>query len=399
MQTHVTSRSLVRRWYGQIKGQPERITAELKNLVAHTIVPSCEMLQFGKSDFVPLSGCLDVVLHSEVNSAGDVTGLTMRAYRSSYDLDSNTMTIGGPNNFLMTRDLRQRPGKEASGLAIDSERELAFLLAGLDMDAERECAMRNSAMLRQPRWAQALMSFGDEQAPKPELTEGFMNLALYHLEPDADALSSLCAPPGYEGRVTRILSDSSCGVVVLELADCEGHDPLNLVYELPLWATLYVQKGDNVRGGTPLAGLTLSDRVLAPIYAANRTTEDVWDAVTNFIDDRDMDILVRHVWESNVFKWAGMTMAPNQILPQQQASKACGVWRDLRGTLNRVCHSHLDPSEIVRNNLREGRISAWPGSPQEALVVDSPLGRVDLASLPAKEFELKERESSVNTVA
>jgi hypothetical protein len=391
---HMTSRELVRRWYGQVKGQPEAVAKELRSTVAHTIIPSTSRFSFGETNFVPLSSCIDLVLHSESNTAGDIAAITLRGYRSSYDPETNQLTIGGPNNFLFSKDLKLRPYRGATNRAIDSDSEPALLLAALEMEAEREASMRSRAIMRLPRLADAILSFETDKAPKFEVTDGLRDLTLFYLDPDSMPMRGLCAPANYKGKVNRIVRDIGLGLILVELFEAPDVSPMSLVFEIPSWGQVHVKTGQEVCGGMQLASMNLSAKILDPMYVANRNLNSLWDAIVSYVGPRDMDMMLRRVWDSEVFKWAGMTMIPNHILTTDHPAQACAVWRDLRNSLGRVCHSHRNPSEVIRSGKREGRIAVWDSmtDPLEDLSMTS--CGVDLTSLPDVMFERCDRNTS-----
>jgi mannose-6-phosphate isomerase-like protein (cupin superfamily) len=257
---HMTPRELVRRWYGQINNQPPEVRQQLTKMVAHTVIPAAAMQQFGPSDYAPLSGCIDIVLHSEINTVGESIGTTIRGYRSSYDVGFNELKIGGVNNLLFVRDLSQRPHSEGKQRVINPDKESAVLLAALEMDAEREAALRAPRLQQRPEWAGALLAYPNDQAPKFEITEGVKLTALHYMSDNAPPLKALCAPQGYRGYLKRIIRHSTYGITMIELSkENDNFNDMDLVFEVPSWAQLLVEPRQDVVGGMPLAALTLPE--------------------------------------------------------------------------------------------------------------------------------------------
>jgi hypothetical protein len=325
-------------------------------------------------------------MHTEMNTSNEIAALTIKGYRSSFDIEANQLTIGGPSNFLFVRDLKMRPYKNKDktqvSRIIDAQAESSVLLAALEMEAEREAAMRQSSLRSRPKLAPAILSFNKETAPAMSITEGLMRRALHYLDDSARSMSELQAPPRYRGSVRRILQDSKLGLTVIELTEQEGFDPMSLVVELPSWGEILVSKGQEVFGGQPLAMLSLPSSVLDSIYSSNGSIDEIWEGVESYVGEQDALMILNKTWFSEVTHWAGMTMIPNYLLDKDQVLKANGVWRDLSQSLNRVCHSHRNPSEIIRHGPREGKISVWDGYVSALSNTYSASGPVDMVSLP-----------------
>lgn len=381
---HVSTRDLVRRWYGQLRAQPHKIAADLKFMAVHTVAPSDPtQFSFGASDFAPLSQVMDLAMTSELNSMQEVVGLTLRAYRASFDAENNTTRIGGEDNFLLMKDLKTRPFRGGKGRIVDPDAEGALLLTAMEMEGEREAARRRSRLLRTPRFAEAVLSFVDgEGAPSYEVTPGLIGLAWASIQPRAEVLRTLCAPTDFQGvettHVRAVHRDREHGLSFVEL---------NNYYclEAPSWARVAVTANQPVKPGQPLMTLGLPFEVLKSIWQANRSVEAVWDGLVSYVGEWSANWLLRNVYDSAVTVWAGMRMIPHYLVPQAQVPNASAVWRDLRGVLNRECHSHKNPSEVVRSGSREGRISVWNmGQPAclEALSFETLGGPVDLFSVP-----------------
>ena len=94
-----------------------------RSFIAHTIIPGkppdFAKMSFGESDFVSLREVIDLVLTSDTNENGDVTCLSVRGYRASYDPQTNRVLIGGAANFKFSKDLLCRPKKDAHGWIIN----------------------------------------------------------------------------------------------------------------------------------------------------------------------------------------------------------------------------------------------------------------------------------------
>ena len=370
----LSARDLTRRWYGQIKAQPPRVASDMRTLVAHSIIPDFGRSAFGMADLVPLSGVLDVVLHSEINSADEVVGTTVKAYRASFDPELNQVSIGGATNFRVAKDLRMRPFRGAKGRVFDPVNEPALLLTAMEMEAEREAVRRRPSLQRYPRFAEVVLSFAPDDAPSFEETEGLQYAAWELVQPNAYTPSVLLTPEGYDGKVTRIVHDSEFGVSVIEL---EG---ISLGVEVPYWARLSVKIGEKLGSHQRLASLQMPKQILTEISRANHTWDTLWDAFLANVGDASADLLLRIAWYSSVFSWAGLVMAPHHILPPEQVMKTCAAWRDLRGCLGRVCHNFRDPNQVIRSDDREGRISVWDmqAPPDEqTLVMATAGGSVD----------------------
>lgn len=384
----LSARLLIRRWYAQIEAQPPRVDWNLRHLAAHTIIPDSDQSVFCESDFTSLPRVLDLMLTSEINESGDVVGITVKAYRSSYDQTTNTFKIGGPENFKSVKDLKLRPFRGARGRVMNPAREAGAMLAAYEMNAEREAAWRRPNLQRLPKFAEAVLSFTKDNTPEYEASVGLKQLAWATVQHNAPPARSMCAPVGYFGKVRRVIRSMDHGISVIELEDRSEFDsrPESLCFEVPTWGRVLVKPGQLVSSGTPLAALTLPKKVLDPIRKSGRSIEEVWDGLEAYIGPSDARSLLRTIWDGEVFKWGNFTMAPHYILSTTQVSKACGVWRDLRGSLNRVCHSYRDPFQILRSGRREGKISVWslngPAS-YENLSFELLGGPVDLYSLPA----------------
>ena len=54
-----------------------------------------------------------------------------------------------------------------------------------------------------------------------------------------------------------------------------------------------------------------------------------------------------------------MKLIPHYLLTHDQTQKATGVWRDLRRSLGRCCHTQKEVHESVRVAARDGAISVW----------------------------------------
>jgi hypothetical protein len=383
---HMTPRELVRRWYGQINNQPPEVRQQLTKMVAHTVIPAAAMQQFGPSDYAPLSGCIDIVLHSEINTVGESIGTTIRGYRSSYDVGFNELKIGGVNNLLFVRDLSQRPHSEGKQRVINPDKESAVLLAALEMDAEREAALRAPRLQQRPEWAGALLAYPNDQAPKFEITEGVKLTALHYMSDNAPPLKALCAPQGYRGYLKRIIRHSTYGITMIELSkENDNFNDMDLVFEVPSWAQLLVEPRQDVVGGMPLAALTLPEDMLNSMTEADYSVEAIWSVVSEFVGKEDIKKITRMIWESEVSKNSVLTMIPSHLLSGDYG-KPCSVWRDLRGKLGRTCHLHRNASRIIRSGPREGKISVWSTDHplKTELKQNTIFGSVDLFSTPDK---------------
>lgn len=357
----LSARDLIRRWYGQVKQQPARVANSLKHLAAHTIIPDYDQSVFCESDFVPLPRALDLVLTSEVNPEGEVVGLMVKAFRASYDQATNTFQIGGPSNFKVIKDLKQRPHRGAKGVAFDPDDQAGMLLAAYEMDSEREAVMRRPSVGKKPRFTEAVLSFTHELAPRFEATQGLRALALEMVQPGGPPMRSFCAPQGYEGKVRRVVSSVPHGVKLIELEDRPEFEdaPEQLCFEVPPWAKVLVRQGQSVSSGMQLISVALHKKALDPIKKASRSVDEEWEGLEAYIGQAGAKFLLRSVWDSEVFRWGHFVMAPHYILTPEQVQQTCGVWRDLRGSLDRVCHFNRDPSQIIRSGRREGRLSVW----------------------------------------
>lgn len=376
MHGKISKRDLVRRWYGQIQKQPDYVVADLYNcgLMAHTVIPEHNRSAFSECQFAPMSGVIDLVLSVELNSANLPTGLLLQGFRSSYDIDTNTVQIGGAANLRFQRDLRLRPFVGSHGRYIDPNKDAGVLLAGLDMEAECEATMRRPHLLRLPRFTNVLLSFTEENAPKFAPTEGIKRVALTSLMPGAEALPSMCVRNDFSGIVTKIHEDRAQQVTLVEL---ENED----CYEVPACFRLLVSAvGEQVNPGQPIAKYTLPHKILRPIRQANHTVETLWDAVVDNIGQHNARFILREVWDSYVFKWAGMTMASHHLLdPAMVKGKLTAVWRDLSCSLNRTCHDYRKPGAVVRKSPHEGNIAVWSRLKQEQPGhFDIPGGSADL---------------------
>jgi hypothetical protein len=387
----LSSRDLIRRWYGQVKAQPPRVAQSLSNLAAHTVIPDLDQSVFGLSDFVPPQRVLDLVLTSEVNTAGDVVALLVKAYRSSYDPSTNTFEVGGPSNFKLIKDLKLRPiRKGGKGLEFGADEQAGMLLAAYEMDAEREAALRRNALLKVPgaRFAGALLSFIEEYAPEFEVTPGLKELAWASLQPGGPPVRTMCVPQGYEGKVKRVVNAVTHGTKLVELEDRPefAENSERLCFEIP-WGNVLVSQGEHVMQGKPVASFSLSERELYPIRCSSKSIDDLWEGIEMYIGADNARKFLRTLWDGEVFQWGKLKMAPHCILSSQQAAKTCGVWRDLRGSLGRVCHFNRDPHQIIRTGRREGAITVWKlqnGLPSYTDLSFMVLGGpVDLYTMPA----------------
>ncbi len=381
----MTTRELVRRWYGQIKEQPEAVKNDVKNFIAHTTIPSTNNPTFGNgNNFAPFNGCIDLVLYSHLDDQENVQAVYLKGFRASYDSTTNQMKIGGEDNFLFIRDLMMRPNKEGRGRIINTENEHAILLAGLEMESEREVTMRYPPMAKGPRFAEPVLAFDRDNTPKLEITDGLIQLVFDYLEPGSDPLYALCAPKNYNGTVRRVVNDNALGMTLIELTEDSNFDPKDLVVEFPSWGQAYVKQGQPVRPNEELASIRLPSNIMRPIRSANKTLDDMWYAMEDYLGEQDAQKVLNIVWESETHRWAGMTLHPSFLLSQPQAVKANSVWRNMGPVLNRICHNHRVPAQVVRTSPREARISVW--------AVDTPMnkenyqfeelfGNVDLVSM------------------
>lgn len=350
----LSTREMVRRWYGQINTRSPMKASKLKSYLAHAIIPAdLTNIKFGPSNFIPLSDAYDLILSSEINSADEVTGLSLKAYKPIYNAKTNTVTYIHPSTLVFAKDLKQRPYRNIlTSRTIDSETELGLLTHALEMESQLDILSSYPNLLSEPIVSDIVCAFNEEEAPKFEISESLIYKALASLTPNK-ALKELCAPETNDTLyVKTIVRDTDHDLLFIELSNY-------FCVECPGFAKPLVRQGQTVRSHQPLVNLTLSEDVLNTFIDNIMTMSDVLYNTTQYLGKIATDWLLKTTWKSLVSEFNNQVMVPHYLVSQEHLPKVKNIYRCLNSNLGREIRDFRSPSKIAYFGSRESKICIW----------------------------------------